>query len=326
MYDVANRKILAYQLDTLIASGVKQVFIVTPTDYYVALRDFLHVYEKDSIEIDLIPVNDVDGSTDLLLALSDRIHSQDVIVASSDYISQHLLTHIANIHREKSADITVTCATLPYEEAEKGSKITLKSPKIDPQDQEHMGFCEDNRLVIKVPSYEVEEAFRMNKFLLRRCVSITLRNDMIDVGCYAISKWIFQLLRSKQHLANVRTEVIPYIVNRQFQRADYLYQNLAAIQGRAKPLEDLDAWLAQTSVKEKRQVVRSVDKFSSFASVNDASSTDDDGGSEDKKTDILRCYAVVRENLPSNSSQEENTICRRITSLQAYMNINKYVT
>lgn len=57
------------------------------------------------------------------------------------------------------------------------------------------GVCEDGRVVMKTPALEIEESLKVLKPLLHRCSSsLTLRNDLQDMGVYVMSKWVLNFL------------------------------------------------------------------------------------------------------------------------------------
>jgi hypothetical protein len=57
------------------------------------------------------------------------------------------------------------------------------------------GVCEDGRVLMKTPVLEVEEGLKILKPLLHRCSSsLTLRNDLQDMGVYVMSRWILDFL------------------------------------------------------------------------------------------------------------------------------------
>jgi hypothetical protein len=289
--------------------------LVAPVEYCEALNSFLAAYGRNNISLDLISVADMSGSVDALRAISDRVHS-DTIVMQSDFVSQYLINHMADVHREKSADITMLFATPPLEESEKNSKITLKSGKIDDEDQEFVGLCEDGRLVIKTPAYEIEDAFKLNKSLLHKCATLTLRKDLLDMGCYILSRWVFQLVKSTTRFTSIRTDLLPFIIKRQFQTREYLLEAMPSLSSRKKPLEDLDLWLsAQTAFPPPPR--SSLARAASFNSVDLATGP----GDVASEMDFLKCFAVIKEH--SAGPAAEVGVCRRVSGTHSYMALNR---
>ena len=315
----ANRPLLAYQLEWLASSGVRQVFLVAPEEYCLRLNAFLQIFGNDLLAVDLIPVADMTGSADALRAVSDRVTS-DVIVVSSDLVTQVRLQDIADAHLQRRADVTVLLAAPPLEEAEKGKGPRVAS--IDDEDREFVGLCEDGRLVVKTPGFEVEDSFRLSKHLLHRCTALELRRDLLDVGCCVLSRWVLQFVKARQSLASLRSDVLPYIVRRQFQRAGFLEESLPFFRVRKSSLQDLDEWLAGASVSRTGQgrVRPSLLRLTSFGSVDPERRDSDSAAGGGQERDLLRCYAAVQDH---SVAAEEAGICRRVTNLQSYMTLTR---
>ena len=57
------------------------------------------------------------------------------------------------------------------------------------------GVSEDGRVLMKTPALEVEESLKILKPLLNRCTSsLTVRNDLQDMGVYFMSRWVLTFL------------------------------------------------------------------------------------------------------------------------------------
>lgn len=315
---------LSYQLEWLAASGVREVFLVAPEEYCPRLNAFLQRFGSDLIAVDLVSVADMAGSADALRAVSDRVRA-DVVVLSTELLSQVRLQDLTDTHLQRRADVTVLLASPPLEEGEKGKGPRLA--RIDEEDGEFLGLCDDGRLVIKTPGFEVEEAFSMSKHLLHRCGSLQLRRDLLDAGCCVLSRWVLQFVKARQSLSSLRSDVLPYIVRRQFQRQSFLEESLPFFKVRKSGLQDLDEWLSRLSLgrttPEPSRSRQSLPRLTSFGS-GDAEHRDSDIAPEaGSERDLLRCYASV---LDASSTSEDSAFCRRVTNLQSYMTLNRSVS
>ena len=79
---VANRKLLAYQLDMLAKSGVTEVYIVAPQEYQTPMTQFLAEYMRENIVIDLVCVENMMGSADGLRAIGERLRGDFIYLSS----------------------------------------------------------------------------------------------------------------------------------------------------------------------------------------------------------------------------------------------------
>lgn len=182
------------------------------------------------MQIDLIVVDDMSGSAHALRAVSDRIRG-DFFVLSADFISSRPLGEMATLHRLNSADCTImfTCAAA--------------DAKRDEVDQEYVAISNDGRVNMKIPLLEIEEEIEIPKALLHKVASFNLRDDLIDLGVYVFSHWVMEHLMENKNLTNVRTELVPYLVARQFQPAAQLLKTMPALRHRARPLCSIEPWL-----------------------------------------------------------------------------------
>ena len=54
---------------------------------------------------------------------------------------------------------------------------------------------------MKTPALEIDEALQILKPLLHRCTSsLTVRNDLLDVGVYLMSHWILAFLMVRMYI------------------------------------------------------------------------------------------------------------------------------
>ena len=109
---VANRKLLAYQLDMLAKSGVMEAYIVSPQEYQTPMTQFLAEYMRENIVIDLVCVENMMGSADGLRAVGERLRG-DFIYLSSEVFCKGGLGELTSIHRLKGGDVTMILATAP---------------------------------------------------------------------------------------------------------------------------------------------------------------------------------------------------------------------
>ena len=69
----------------------------------------------------------------------------------------------------------------------------------------------------------------------------------MDLGVYVMSHWVVEFVKANSRISSIRTDLVPYLINRQFQPASYLYDAIPALQHRHRPLHDLESWLVSPS-------------------------------------------------------------------------------
>ena len=237
---VANRKLLAYQLDMLARSGVMEAYIVSPQEYQTPMTQFLAEYMRENIAIDLVCVENMMGSADGLRAVGERLRG-DFIYLSSEVFCKGGLGELTSIHRLKGGDVTMILATAPLEEAEKkGGKRKLK---IEEEDQEFIVCNDEQRVLTKIPKADAEEDFSFNKPLLNHGGNLSLRSDLLDIGVYCFGYWIIELLHSNRRLQSVRSDLIPLLVGYQYQPLHAVLEAMPALQYRHRELAAMEPWM-----------------------------------------------------------------------------------
>jgi translation initiation factor eIF-2B subunit gamma len=66
---------------------------------------------------------------------------------------------------------------------------------------------------------EIDESIRLTKPLLHHAPTLSLRQDLFDLGVYVMSHWVVEFCLNNKRISSVRTDLIPYLINRQFQPA-----------------------------------------------------------------------------------------------------------
>jgi NDP-sugar pyrophosphorylase family protein len=324
---IANKKLLAYQLDMLTKSGVAgkfsfncilhalviknflsilETYIVSPEDYEAELNHFLHDYVRGSMSIELVVAQNMMGSADALRAVSDRIRG-DFFCLGADFISQVSLADMVNLHRLSVSDVTMLFSV--------PSKDSIK----DDLDQEYVALSDEGRVLLKVPTLEIDEMINLSKYLLNKTSSFNLRNDLFDMGIYLMSHWIIEFVCSNHKFSSVRSDLIPFLVQRQFQPKEYLYEAMPPIEHRKRPLASIESWIVAGNLRQSSNI--------GYQTILDARDEDNN--------DILRCFALVYEpflasnnastdvKAAANATAPTPFLLTRLTNIPTYLNMNK---
>lgn len=237
---LANRKLLAYQLDVLAKSGVMEVYIVGPSEYQTPLSQFLSEYMRESMTIDFVMVENMTGGCDGLRAVGERLRG-DFIFLSSDIFIKGGIGELTSMHRLKGGDVTMLLAPAPVEEPDK--KGGKKKLKIEEEDQEFIAFNDENRILKKIPKVDLEENFLLNKPLLNRGGALSLRSDLLDLGVYVFSFWVLELVKSNRKFQSVRNDLIPFLVDHQHQPLSLLAEVMPSVCFRNRNLAAVEPWM-----------------------------------------------------------------------------------
>ena len=209
---------------------------------------------------------------------------------------------------------------------------------------------------MKVPALEMDKKAILNKPLLQVCSSVTVRNDLFDMGIYCCSHWILEFIMKTPSVNSIATDVVPYLVKRQFNTAEYLHSCVPGLSNRKYPLEVVEPWLvsggqSSSSVLADQVLIHlmqqnvidsqdSQDRSSANSLSHTSASADSDDCLSSLNPDLLRCYALVYDDnttvdsslrgKSSSSGQSQGSIplnfmCQKIRNMQTYLNMNKYV-
>lgn len=247
---------------------------------------------------------------------------------------------------------------MPLEEGDakssRGNTTAKKSLPIDKEDQEIIGYGSDGRLVVKSQLIERSEStFSLEKSLLHKCDSLRVRNDLIDTGIYFMSYWILEYIMKSKSITSIRLDLIPYLVNWQFQCDDDVLNHDQfgdAIKNRIRPLNVIEKVTPNSSLIDYfDDLIKSRPRVSEgvyLANVSIAKSTELTRqlslslldrtqsavpASTGISSDLIKCYTKIIDHqnsitLPSYASAattSSNIIMQRVSNLKAYWNLTK---
>lgn len=145
-------------------------------------------------------------------------------------------------------------------------------------------------------------------------------------------------------LSSLRSDVVPYLTNWQFQPVENLLAHVPGLEHRRRPLASLEGWLSnvtsRTSNKSWSELSEHMIRPSTIMpSVQSTLSMDSNSllnqstvaPNPSVNTDMLRCYTLFVETAPAGpltppdtySAVMTSAICKRITNIRSYMNINR---
>lgn len=209
----------------------------------------------------------------------------------------------------------------------------------------NIGTDQDGRLLFKMLALDIEGSVRVPKALLHRYEQFHLRNNASDCGIYVMSWWIMEFLMRSPRLTSLRTDVIPYLVARQFQPERYLLEHVPGLEHRRRPLAVLESWLnCNTSTSSCRvgselsehmirpsTIIPAIQSTLSLESSILNNSAISDPLAASAQQDMLRCYSMFVDTSSATpatysdvrSGSVFSAVCKRITNLKSYMNINR---
>lgn len=331
---IANKPLLAYQLDMFTRSGIEEIYIVAPVEYKDQLTLFLSLaMTSNGSTVKLICVEEMLGSAEGLRAVSEYIRG-DFICVHSDIISQYPLGELTRLHKFSNCDLTLLLSVKDKKEA------------LDPVDQEYILISDSGRVVMKTAALELDDYITISKGLLHKSADyLHLRTDLLDLGLYVMSHWILSYVLTNKKISSIKADLLPYIIRRQFQPKEYLYANIPALTSRKASL--LESWLVMNDrgshLGEEKTIdgilqrielnhhidtngIVSASGISALNSVPSAASVDNEnatGLSQQCDEDLLRCYAMVYDPAVATATTSIPSILTRVINIPIYLNLNR---
>jgi hypothetical protein len=279
---------------------------VVPEDYKQYFEKFVREYVRGTMTVDLVIVEEMMGSVDGLRAVADRIRG-DFFCLSADFITQFSLSDLVMLHRLNASDVSMVMCHSRKDEVK------------DDIDQEFVALSSDGRVLMKVPVLEVDAGIQIPKALVHRASPFRLRNDLNDMGIYLFSHWLLEFIEANKRFSSIRNDVLPYIISRQYQDRQYLFDHIPALEHRKRPLAGLEAWISaskKTQTLFEAQGERDNDLLRCFAVVYEPKSTS-------TSTATSSSGANSKGNAAANAANTSSVIITRLTSIASYVALNK---
>jgi hypothetical protein len=133
-------------------------------------------------------------------------------------------------------------------------------------------------------------------------------------------------VKTNKRISSLKSDLLPYLIQRQFQSFDYLKEKIPAIEFRKRPLNNVESWRTmdrkgfletasqsnlEASVDSSHQPVNRVTSLAEQQTVLDYQDLD--------SNDALRCFGLVYEAPPSGTS----IILNRVNTISTYLSLNK---
>jgi translation initiation factor eIF-2B subunit gamma len=306
---VANFPLLHYQLSLLGKGRVSEVFICGTQEYQEPIRQFLSTFTDPHMRLEFVLVEELLGSADCLRAVGGRIRG-DFLCISTDSLFHFPVGEFVDFHRVHSTDMTMLLSVIPSEENDKkGGPPKLL---VEEEEQEYIGICEDGRVVMKVGKLEADGPLILSKALCHKVSNMTVRSDLLDMGVYLFSAWVVEFLQAHKEITSIRSELLPFLVARQFQPKEYLTQQIGpCVQHKNELLQEVDTWN-----------VAKASNPNGNADLAEFLMTEDDSYMKTTSTnehDLLRCYAKVYDVKGSSNS----IFFEKLTTLKSYVKLNR---
>uniref|UniRef100_A0A480PIW6 Translation initiation factor eIF2B subunit gamma n=1 Tax=Sus scrofa TaxID=9823 RepID=A0A480PIW6_PIG len=298
---VGNKPLIWYPLNLLERVGFEEVIVITTRDVQKALcADF-----KMKMKLDIVCIaDDADiGTADSLRYIYQKLKT-DVLVLSCDLITDVALHEVVDLFRAHDATLAMLMRKgqdgLESVPGQKGKKKAVEQ-------RDFVGVdSTGKRLLFMANEADLDEELVIKGAILQKHPRIRFHTGLVDAHLYCLRRYVVDFLMEYKSITSIRSELIPYLVRKQFSSA-------SSQQGQEEKEEEL-----------KKKELKTLDIYSFIKEVgpltfalHDACWNACRGDSrEDLSRSQVRCYVhIMKEGL-----------CSRVGTLGLYMEANRQVS
>ncbi|XP_027979287.1 translation initiation factor eIF-2B subunit gamma [Eumetopias jubatus] len=297
---VGNKPLIWYPLNLLERVGFEEVIVITTRDVQKALSAEFKM--KMKLDIVCIPDEADKGTADSLRQIHPKLKT-DVLVLSCDLITDVALHEVVDLFRAHDASLAMLMRRgQDGLEQVPGQKVGKKPV----EQRDFIGVdSTGKRLLFMANEADLDEELVIKGSILQKHPRIHFHTGLVDAHLYCLKKYVVDFLMENKSITSVRSELIPYLIRKQFSSA-------SSQQGQEEKEEDL-----------KKKERKSLDIFSFIKEGNTLTFAPYDAcwnicrGDrwEDLSKSQVRCYVhIMKEGL-----------CSRVSTLGLYMEANRQV-
>ncbi|XP_030062830.1 translation initiation factor eIF2B subunit gamma [Microcaecilia unicolor] len=295
---VANKPLIWYLLNMLERVGFEEVIVVTTKE----VQKLLNPDRKLKLDIVCI-ADDADmGTADSLRYIHQKIKG-DVLVLSCDLITDAALHKVVDLFRAHNA----TLAMLMWKANEPTEPVPGQKGKKPVEQRDFIGVdVTGQRLLFMANEADLDNELVLKKSILQKHPRIHVKTSLLDAHLYCLRKYVVDFLAENKSITSLRSELIPYLVRKQFSAPASSEQDQEDKEKKQKDEEKTS--LDIQSYLKKDQLLTEVQAKSCWNDHRGDMSEAYHGGK-------LRCYVHILE----------EGICYRVNTLATYIEANRQV-
>ncbi|KAK1340124.1 hypothetical protein QTO34_018688 [Cnephaeus nilssonii] len=295
---VGNKPLIWYPLNLLERVGFEEVIVITTRDVQKALSAEFKM--KMKLDIVCIPDEADKGTADSLRHIYAKLKT-DVLVLSCDLITDVALHEVVDLFRAHDASLAMLMrkgqeSVIPVP-GQKGKKKTVEQ-------RDFIGVdSTGKRLLFMANEADLDEELVIKGSILQKHPRIHFHTGLVDAHLYCMKKYVVDFLMENESITSIRSELIPYLVRKQFSSA-------SSQQGQEEKEEDLKK-------KELKPLVgfSQENNAMTFAPYDGCWNACRGDKWEDLSRSRVRCYVhIMKEGL-----------CLRLSTLGLYIEANRQV-
>lgn len=140
--------------------------------------------------------------------------TKDLLIISSDIVTDYDLTNFIRFYREKDATLVCLFSSIP---SIKEDMVPAKK-LMDNSGYDIVGFntTEENHLVYFEHDAKFSDTLTLKKGFLKHCPSIKFHANRQDAHIYIMKNWILKYLDRNRSVTSIKGDLVPSIVRKQF--------------------------------------------------------------------------------------------------------------
>ncbi|XP_027693726.1 translation initiation factor eIF-2B subunit gamma isoform X1 [Vombatus ursinus] len=207
---VGNKPLIWYPLNLLESVGFEEVIVVTSKDVQKCLP-----YTDFKMKLDVVCITDETdmGTADSLRHISQKIKT-DVLVLSCDLITDVALHEVVDLFRAHDASLSMLMKK-GQESAEPVPGQKGKNKTVEQRDFIGVDGT-GKRLLFMANEADLDEELVIKASTLQRYPRIHFQTGLVDAHLYCLKKYVVDFLVENRSITSIRSELIPYLVRKQF--------------------------------------------------------------------------------------------------------------
>nr|XP_020638989.1 translation initiation factor eIF-2B subunit gamma [Pogona vitticeps] len=214
---VGNKPLIWYPLNLLEQVGFEEAIVVTTKD----IQKVLDLETKLKLDIVCIAEDADMGTADSLRHIHEKIKT-DVLVLSCDLITDVALHEVVDLFRAHDATVSMLMKKA-YEPTELVPGQKGKKKLVEQRD--FIGVDDsEKRLLFMANEADLDEEIIIKRSILQKHSRIHIRTGLMDAHLYCLKKCVVDFLVENRSFTSIRSELIPYLVRKQFSSPASLLQ------------------------------------------------------------------------------------------------------
>lgn len=214
---IGNYPMIWYSLNMLQKIGFREVIVVVQESWKSDIASLPHKFDLSvSLDIVAFPNSEDLGTADAIRLVNDKIHSERVMIVSSDLITDLQIHNLTDLHRVHRASVTALFTPMNIDP----KQIPVPGPKSKfKREKDLVGIDEaNNQLCFLSSEADLDEFVSLKRTMLLEHSRISIKTNLLDAHFYIFEKWVCDFISFDESITVIKGELLPFLVKKQFSR------------------------------------------------------------------------------------------------------------